>query len=431
MILAFCDKSYIVEIILIIKTIFKIACYITPLLVIIVSIIHIFKSVLSGKDEDLKDSLKVTVKRIIAGLIIAFLPALINYVFTGLLDVSEVEFLSCFESATKERVASLKAKEEAEAEAERKSQEKEDEAQLKKAWEAEQKQKGAKKQSFEEWKKKKEEEERRQRELEQQNSSSSNNNSNSGNNDATLETSYGVFLGLDHGSGIDKLTNYKLVVIDLQEYDKSDIDKLHAKGIKVYSYLNVGSVEKYRNYYQRFKDSYLGTYEDWPDEKWVDVSNKNYQNFIINELEPSLRSKGADGYFIDNCDVYAIKKNDKIYEGLKTILSSIHSHGLPMLINGGDEFVSKAISDGSYNNLFDGVNQEEVFTQINFDNYTYKKQSDSEKKYYQNYLQKVKSKNLTVYLLEYGASSELEKEIAEYCQQNGFAYYNAKTYNLQ
>jgi len=153
MILAFCDKSYIVEIILIIKTIFKIACYITPLLVIIVSIIHIFKSVLSGKDEDLKDSLKVTVKRIIAGLIIAFLPALINYVFTGLLDVSEVEFLSCFESATKERVASLKAKEEAEAEAERKSQEKEDEAQLKKAWEAEQKQKGAKKQSFEEWKK--------------------------------------------------------------------------------------------------------------------------------------------------------------------------------------------------------------------------------------------------------------------------------------
>ena len=93
MILAFCDKSYIVEVILIIKTIFKIACYITPLLVIIVSMIHIFKSVMSGKDEDLKDSLKVTVKRIIAGLLIAFLPALINYVFTSLIKGNEVDIL--------------------------------------------------------------------------------------------------------------------------------------------------------------------------------------------------------------------------------------------------------------------------------------------------------------------------------------------------
>ena len=82
LLLALCDKSSIVEIFLIVKTLFIIACYIAPLLVIIVSMIHIFKSVLNGKDEDLKESLKVTVKRIIAGLLIAFLPALINYVFT-------------------------------------------------------------------------------------------------------------------------------------------------------------------------------------------------------------------------------------------------------------------------------------------------------------------------------------------------------------
>lgn len=168
MILAFCDRSYIVEILLIIKTFFKMACYLAPLIVIIVSIAHIFKIVINGKEDDLKEAFKVTVKRIIAGLIIAFLPAIINYVFTGILDVSEVEFLACFESASKEKVASLKAKEEAEAEAERKAQEKQDEAQLRKAWEEEQKTKQGNKQSFEEWKKKKEEEERKKREQEQQ-----------------------------------------------------------------------------------------------------------------------------------------------------------------------------------------------------------------------------------------------------------------------
>jgi len=149
--MSFCDKSSIVEIMLIVKTIFKIACYLAPLLVIIISIIHIFKSVMSGKDDDLKDALKVTVKRVIAGLLIAFLPALINYFFTNIVSTKEVEFLACFESATKEKVASLRAKEESEAEAERKSQEKEDAEILKKAWQAEQKIKEAKKKAFEEW----------------------------------------------------------------------------------------------------------------------------------------------------------------------------------------------------------------------------------------------------------------------------------------
>ena len=248
---------------------------------------------------------------------------------------------------------------------------------------------------------------------------------------SSIETSYGVYLGLDHSSGLDKLYSHKLVVIDLQEFTKDDVRKLHDKGIKVYSYLNIGSVEEYRDYYKKFDNNYLGVYENWEDERWVDVSNSSFQKFIINELEPSLREKGADGYFIDNCDVYANFKKDSIYNGLKKILGSIHKNGLTVLINGGDVFVSSTIKDGSYKDLFDGVNQEEVFTVINFDNHTYHKQSSSETKYYQNYLDKVKNNNLQVYLLEYGANSSLEKTIADYCSKNGFAYYNAKSYKLE
>ena len=259
---------------------------------------------------------------------------------------------------------------------------------------------------------------------------SSNNESNNTEKDSSVETNYGVFLGLDHDSGLSKLYNYKLVVIDLQEFTKNDIEKLHNKGIKVYSYLNVGSVENYRSYYKKFKSFYLGTYENWEDEKWIDVSQKSYQDFLINELEPSLRQKGADGYFIDNCDVYANFKKEKIYKGLQTILGAIHSHNLPMLINGGDVFVTKAINDGSYRTLFDGVNQEEVFTVINFDNHTYHNQDSDDTNYYKQYLSKVKSKKLKVYLLEYGASKNKENEIKKYCEENNFSYYNANSYNL-
>ena len=257
-----------------------------------------------------------------------------------------------------------------------------------------------------------------------------------GSQTSTPEKSYGVFLGLDYEDGekvLSKMYKYKLVVIDFQEhYPKSYIDKLHAKGIKVYSYLNIGSVEMHGRYYSnRFNDYYLDHYENWKDEMWVDVSKTKFQTFITDELEPSIRKKGVDGYFIDNTDVYANYKKDKIYKGLQTMLRKIHSYGLPVLINGGDEFVSRAISDGSYTSLFDGVNQEEVFTLINFDNKTYHKQKSDETKYYKNYLQTVKKAGLMVYLLEYGSDPNLEKQMKSYCNLNGFSYYYAKTLKLE
>ncbi|MBQ4031678.1 MAG: hypothetical protein II625_07975 [Bacilli bacterium] len=172
LLLALCDKSYMMQVILIVKTFFKFACYLAPIIVIIISIIHIFKVVMNGKEDDLKEAFKVTVKRIIAGLLIAFIPGIINYVFTGIVDASEVEFLSCFETASKEKVEALKQKEEAEAAAKEKQQEKEDEEQLRKAYEEEQKIREGNKESFEEWKKRKEAEER--------------NNNNSNNNGSNL-----------------------------------------------------------------------------------------------------------------------------------------------------------------------------------------------------------------------------------------------------
>ena len=153
---SFCDKSYIVQIIVIIKTIFKLACYLAPAIIIIISTITMFKCITSGKEEDLKEEGKKLVRRLIAGLIIFFLPALISYSFNSLVGAKEIDFLACFETATKERVEQLKAKEEAEEKAERKAQEKEDEKLLREAYEADQKKRGSAKKTFEEWKKERE-----------------------------------------------------------------------------------------------------------------------------------------------------------------------------------------------------------------------------------------------------------------------------------
>ena len=152
-IISICNKSAILEVFLIVKTIFKLLCFLAPFIIVIVSSIGLFKIVMNGKEDDLKEYGSVFVKRIIAGIIIFFIPTIIAYTINNLLGATNIDFIACFESASKEKVASLKAQEEAKAEAERKLQEQEDEKILKEAWEADQKLKESKKESFEEWKK--------------------------------------------------------------------------------------------------------------------------------------------------------------------------------------------------------------------------------------------------------------------------------------
>ena len=73
---------------------------------------------------------------------------------------------------------------------------------------------------------------------------------------------YGVFLNADR-TAVPKLKNYEIVVIDAQYFSKKDIRKLHAGGTKVYSYLNIGSVENFRPYYKTYEHLAIGYYENW------------------------------------------------------------------------------------------------------------------------------------------------------------------------
>ena len=150
---------------------------------------------------------------------------------------------------------------------------------------------------------------------------------------------YGVFIGIGKEDGM-KLNNYEVLVLESTEFNKYDINKLHEKNKKIYADLDIGSLENYRPYYEEFKDKTLGTYENWEDEYWMDVSDKNWQNLIVNDLGKSIADKGFDGFFIDNYDVYYQFENEKIFGGLCSILKALRKYNLEIIINGGDTFVN-------------------------------------------------------------------------------------------
>ncbi|MCR4955068.1 MAG: endo alpha-1,4 polygalactosaminidase [Lachnospiraceae bacterium] len=246
---------------------------------------------------------------------------------------------------------------------------------------------------------------------------------------AAKKKPYGVFLGIDQSS-IKKLYNYKRVVIDAEYFSKSSIEKLHKKGITVYTYLNVGSVENFRDYYDEYEQYTLGEYENWEEERWVDVSKEAWQKHVI-RLAKQYKKKGVDGFFIDNCDVYYVYHKDRIYQGLTDILKELRSLKKEVIINGGDSYITAYMDEnGSAKEIMTGVNQEDVFTNYDFEKKKCGVQDKETSAYYKQYIKRCKKDGSKVFLLEYTKDASLIKKIKAYCKKKSYYYYVSPSIEL-
>ena len=247
----------------------------------------------------------------------------------------------------------------------------------------------------------------------------------------TLEKNdYGVFLNAD-ASSLERFKKYDLIVIDAQYFTKKDIESLHQNGTKVYTYLNIGSVENFREYYKTYEKFTIGKYEHWDEEKWVDVSVPAWQKFI-EQLSKKLFEKGVDGFFIDNCDVYYYAPRKSIFEGLTAILQNIMTLKKAVIINGGDTYVTEYRERyGAVDHIMTGVNQESVWSGIDFDKGTFNEQTSDTREYYSKYLEACKADGMEVYLLEYTTDEKLIQKIKKYCKEKNFHFYISNSLELQ
>lgn len=249
------------------------------------------------------------------------------------------------------------------------------------------------------------------------------------NKDTSANKDYGVFLSID-ASEIKKLDGYKTVVIDAQYFSKQDIQALHNNGTTVYTYLNIGSIENFRDYYQEYENLTLGDYENWDEEKWIDVSDAKWQTFIA-DLSTTLLEKGIDGFFIDNCDVYYYKQSEETFSGLTEILRGIKALGKDVIINGGDTYITQYRQTyGSAKDIMSAVNQEEVFSLYDFDTSSFGKNTTDETAYFCDYIEACHADEMNVYLLEYTDDRKLIKQIKAYCKEKGFQYYISDSIEL-
>lgn len=241
---------------------------------------------------------------------------------------------------------------------------------------------------------------------------------------------YGVYIGCGF-DGLPSGISCDVLVIDAQYYTSEEIGVLKETNNKVYSYINVGSLENYRPYYDQFKDITLDPYENWEEESWIDVTNEEWQTFIAGNIAPNLARGGVDGFFVDNVDVYYQYPTDEVYEGITTILTQLRSWNRDIIINGGNDYVQRYLKEnGSLGNLIDGVNQESVFTAINWDDGSFSESTSDDREYFLEYLAQVAADGKEVYVLEYSTDEELTKKATEECHKLGYKVYVAKSLRL-
>ena len=234
---------------------------------------------------------------------------------------------------------------------------------------------------------------------------------------------FGVFLGASDEDVLQRSEGYRLIAVDGQDISAETVKKLKDDGHVVYGYLSVGSLENYRPYYDDFKDMILGSYENWPDEYWIDVSDERWQSFVVDSLATAMKKKGFDGVFVDNTDVYYNYPSEQVYTGLKTIIFGIRQHELPAMVNGGDSFVTRLIDEGDAD-LINSVSQESVFSCIeDYEENIFARQEPEETEYFKEYVERVSAAGIDVYLIEYTIDAGLISEINEYCAGHGYHYY--------
>ena len=228
-----------------------------------------------------------------------------------------------------------------------------------------------------------------------------------------------------------------LAVVDTEGQEKA-VREAVSRGVWVYGYLNVGALEKQRPYYEKFKHLRLAKYEGWEGEYWVDVTDKAWQEHVV-DLAKTIKATGAIGLYLDNTDIYyeiaehEISKQyirnlpsaQAVYTALSNMILKINDLGLIVMPNGGDVFLRKFMI--AHPGIIKTINQEGVFYQeLN------EKNSATDTAYYKDWC-KWAQKRISgkVRIIEYTTSKKEQAKIKAYCLAHGWDVYFSKHKELR
>jgi cysteinyl-tRNA synthetase len=158
-----------------------------------------------------------------------------------------------------------------------------------------------------------------------------------------------------------------------ENFTPEDIAALRAGGRnRVLSYLNVGSVETFRDYWSRApKAARLGAYQGYPDEVWMNPADRDWRRLLVDHVAARLVEQGVDGFYLDNLEVVEHDNCDRrcAQGGLDLVaeLRAAYPDRLIVMQNATGDVTREGMAGGAhFALLLDGVAQEETFTTADY-----------------------------------------------------------------
>ena len=102
------------------------------------------------------------------------------------------------------------------------------------------------------------------------------------------------------------------------------------------------------------------------------------------------------------------------------------------MVNGGDEFAREYLKRyGNLDGILDGVNQESVYTAIDWDNNRFTVNTKEDREYFLEYLRLVMDAGKDAYAIEYTTDPEIAQKAAELAAAKGYVVYIADSLALE
>ena len=76
-----------------------------------------------------------------------------------------------------------------------------------------------------------------------------------------------------------------ILAIEPDDYSREEVRALKKCGYKLLAYLSIGTLEKERSWFDKYKHLRFQRLEDWPNEWYVDISNPAWQKFLVSRAK--------------------------------------------------------------------------------------------------------------------------------------------------
>jgi endo-alpha-1,4-polygalactosaminidase (GH114 family) len=223
----------------------------------------------------------------------------------------------------------------------------------------------------------------------------------------------------------NRLERFDVVVVDGEEASAGEIAELHERDTAVLAYLSVGTIEKWRGWFDRVKRFRLKAWQDWKDEWFADVSKARLRQILIRDIAPRMLAKGFDGLFLDNVDMIEPRRHRAQRAGMRKLVRSLSG----LTHDGGDLLFAQngfwGLRKFGIREFIDGWNREDVTWTFDFDRRKYVRNPNGQIQEALSELEKMRSLGLFTTATNYTkrpSGAAVEESVDDACSVGALPY---------